>query len=124
MTATEQLALLKRIRKAAGGEFNAALYEDLQEAIHELEDAPPITPLALWGNTGKQLDSLDSVEDAVSILRESEFNFILLVGTHEHASTIQSDLTNEAAAMLTDWNANGVLQADFASHLGANYPRE
>lgn len=66
---------------------------------------------------GKQFGSLDSIQDAIDTLNQSGFNYLLLVGTHENAATIYSDLDKQSAFMLDDHNESGMLQADIRRHL-------
>lgn len=74
-------------------------------------------PIKRWEDAGRQLESLDVIEEAIALLKTSNLNWLLLVGTHQHASTIHSDLCQQSANMLDDWNENGTLQEDIRRHL-------
>lgn len=73
--------------------------------------------MSIQDDPGRQLDSTDHIEDALDILAKSGFNYMLLVGTHEKASTIYSNLDMGSALMLDDWNENEQLRSDIRNHL-------
>jgi hypothetical protein len=69
-----------------------------------------------------RLESSDFEEDACDILNRSGLAWLLLVGSHEHATTFYSRLNEREAGIILEWVRDGRLAQYIKDHIQRIHP--